>query len=133
MGRLYILQGDAEHAVQIFYAGMSNTGSETELEIVTTYRLLSNLGWAYYVLEQPTQAREVLEEAIKLENQLDVAYRSAVPHYYLALVYESLDQPDKAIVQWEDSLRYLEKENPDQIGWDETIHGQLDDLRREGQ
>jgi Tfp pilus assembly protein PilF len=131
LGRLYILQGNAERAVQILYAGLSNTGSETELEIVTTYRLLSNLGWAYHVLDQPVQAREVLEEAIALENQLDVAYRSAAPHYYLAWAYESLDQPDKAIVQLEDSLRYLEKGNPDQISWEETVRSRLDDLRKE--
>ena len=129
LGRLYILQGNSELAVPLLQAGLRHTGNETELEKVTRYRLLSNLGWAYHALEQPTRAREVLEQAVALESELDVAFKSAVPHYYLALTYEALEQPDAALQQWEDSLRYLDSENPDQGGWDETIRVQLDELR----
>jgi tetratricopeptide (TPR) repeat protein len=131
LGRLYILQDDAERAVQILQAGLSHTTGESETDLVTRYRLLSNLGRAYYVLEQPARARDALKQAIALESQLDAAYRSAVPHYYLALAYEALEQPDDALQQWEDSLRYLEADDPEQSGWEETIRTHLDKLRRE--
>jgi tetratricopeptide (TPR) repeat protein len=131
LGRLHILQGSPELAVPLLQAGLRHTGSETELELVTRYRLLSNLGWAYHALEQPTRARDVLEQAVALESDLDAAFKSAVPHYYLALTYEALKQPEAAVQQWEDSLRYLDSEDPDQGGWDETIRIQLDELREE--
>lgn len=129
LGRLHILQGNPGLAVQVLQAGLRRTPGEAETEAATRYRLLSNLGWAYYALEQPARARDMLEQAVALENKLDVALRSAVPHYYLALTYEALEQPQTAIQQWEDSLRYLDNDDPDQAGWDEIIHTHLVELR----
>jgi tetratricopeptide (TPR) repeat protein len=129
LGRLYIIQDDPELAAAVLRAGLRHTTGGTELELVTRYHLLSNLGWAYYVLEQPTRAREVLEQAITLESELHTAFKSAVPHYYLALTYEVLNLPDAALQQWEDSLRYLDSDESAQDGWDEVIRAHLDKLR----
>ena len=130
LGRLYILRGKPEPAVQILQAGLRRTSGEAGTDLATRYRLLSNLGWAYYALEQPARAQDVLEQAVALEGKLDAALMSAVPHYYLALAYEMLEQPEAAIQQWEDSLRYLDSDDPDQVSWDETIHTHLAELRK---
>lgn len=129
LGRLYLLQKEPDQAVQVLHAGLKRIAGDTETDQVTRYRLLSNLGWAYYALEQPTYAREMLEQAVELENELDVAFKYAVPHYYLALTFEALEQPDAALAQWEDSLRYVDAEDPVQIGWDEIIYEHLEKLR----
>jgi hypothetical protein len=42
-----------------------------------------------------------------------------------------LEKPEAAIQQWEDSLRYLDSDDPDQVSWDETIHTHLAELREE--
>jgi len=129
LGRLYLLEGNAEQAVRVLQAGLNRATGEMEADRLTRYRLLSNLGWAYTALDQPALARRVLEETIALEDVLDAVYRSAVPHYYLALTYEALGESEAALRQWEDSLRYLDPESPDQLGWEETIHTHLETLR----
>ena len=137
LGRLYILQNNPDLAVQVLQAGVRQTPfppkveADVEEEAIVRYRLLSNLGWAYYVLEQPTRARQVLEEAIALENQVDSNYRSAVPHHYLALIYEAQEAPQAAMAQWEESLRYVDESLPEQFDWEEIARMHLDKLREE--
>jgi len=131
LGRLYILGGRPELAVQVFQAGLKRTTGATETDRITRYRLLSNLGWAYQALDEPERAHTVLEEAIALESEIPVGLRSAVPHYYLALAYQALGMPEAALVQFEDSLRYLDSTAPEQGSWGETIHQQLEQLRQE--
>lgn len=131
-GRLHILLEEPELAVQVLQAGLRAIDRESDTESFMRYKLLSNLGWAYYVLEEPMRAHEVLEQAVALESELDADNKSAVPHYYLALIYEALERPDAAIQQWEDSLRYLDSTNPDQWGWQETIRQRLSQLEEDG-
>ena len=134
LGRLYILQDDPKRALQVLHAGRIHTKRETKEEQFIQYKLLSNLGWAYFELKQPELAYDVLQEALKLEKEVDTDYRSAVPHYHLALIYEELKQPDKALREWEDSLRYItsEKEKkPEQWEWEQTIYEHLEKLRKE--
>jgi len=133
LGRLHLLQDNARQAVRVLRAGLRRATGEMEADRLTRYRLLSYLGWAYVALEQPVPARRVLEEAVALEETLDADLRSAVPHYYLALTYETLAEPEAALRQWEDCLRYLDPESPDQIGWEETIHAHLETLREVNQ
>ncbi len=118
----------------MLHAGRIHTKGETKEEQFIQYKLLSNLGWAYFELKQPQLARKVLEEALKLEKEVDTDYRSVVPHYHLALIYEERKQPDKARLEWEDSLRYItsEKEKkPEQWEWEQTIYEHLEKLRKE--
>ncbi len=129
LGRLYLLQGDSLRAWQVLQTGLHRTTGDTEADDATRYRLLSLLGWAYTDLGEPALARKVLEEAVALEKQLAANFRSAVPHYYLALTYEALGEPALAIEQWEDSLRYLDPESPEQVGWMETVQAHLKLLR----
>jgi tetratricopeptide (TPR) repeat protein len=127
LGRLYILQGDLEQAVQVLYAGLRYTPGTTQTERVTRYRLLSNLGRAYYLLEQPTIARDVLEQALALEDGLDAALKSAVPHHYLARSYEALGLVEAARQEWEESLRYVNADDPDQTGWADVARARLEE------
>jgi len=126
LGQLHILGGKPELAVQVLQAGLKRATGTTEADRVIRYRLLSNLGWAHHALDEPERARTVLEEAIALESEVPVAFRSAVPHYYLALTYQALGMPEAALAQFEDSLRYLDSTAPEQGSWGKTIHQQLE-------
>jgi tetratricopeptide (TPR) repeat protein len=82
--------------------------------LVTRYRLLSELGWAYFAQARYELAQAALEEAVDLEAQLErwekvegAQYRQALPHYYLAQIYERSGQPAEAYEQWEGCLRLL--------------------------
>jgi tetratricopeptide (TPR) repeat protein len=121
LGHLYNLQGEHEEAKAILLAGLSHfetqvkDGYGEKAYQVTHYKLLSELGWAYFALDQVDLAQAALEQAIDLEAQIErleevegTQYRQALPHYYLAQIYERLDRPDEAYEQWETCLRLLE-------------------------
>ena len=97
---------------------LTHLGDETgeKENVVARYELLADLGWSYFAQEQHGLAQKALEEAIDLEAQLErfedeggARYRLALPHYYLAQIYEQLDRPADAYRQWEDCLRLLER------------------------
>ena len=62
-----------------------------------------------------TLAKITLLDALALEPDLKVLgdargaeYRLALPHFYLAQVYEKANDVPNAIQQWEDCLRFLD-------------------------
>jgi tetratricopeptide (TPR) repeat protein len=89
---------------------------QTELAPVIRYYLLSNLGRAYFSQKRYDRTQEALEAAIELEEDLAKIseqhgeLRLAMPHYYLAQVYDRRHKPEAA-KQWEDALRYLKEDN----------------------
>jgi tetratricopeptide (TPR) repeat protein len=104
LGELYIQGGEFKQAVQVLENGLEQVGTETEEELLIRYRLLTNLGWAYFELDETARAREVLRQAIGLESQLAPSLNSDVPEYYLDLV----SQPgieERTVPQWQDSLQ----------------------------
>lgn len=120
LGHLYNTQGDFVLAEQILLAGLARVDrmQDAALQIVIRYQLLSDLGWSYLGQKRLDRARDALEQAIALESELKtlgeqkgVEYRLALPHLTLAQVYEQLDRPQEAKLQWEESLRFLDPNN----------------------
>jgi tetratricopeptide (TPR) repeat protein len=118
LGHLHNTQGEFEQAESVLLAGLTYLGDEAEEkeDVVARYELLADLGWSYFAQEQHQLAQKALEEAIDLEAQLErfedeegAQYRLALPHYYLAQIYEQLEQTTEAYQQWEDCLRLLER------------------------
>jgi tetratricopeptide (TPR) repeat protein len=132
LGRLHILQDQPESAVWVLQAGLKRATGTTETDLVTRYQLLSSLGRAYYMLKRYELAQSTLQEAVALEANLptDSSARSAVPHYFLGLTYRALDKPNDALIQFEDSLRYLDHSDPQQSEWEQPIRDQLEELRK---
>ena len=118
LGHLHNTQGEYERAESVLLAGLTYLGDEAgeKEKVVARYELLADLGWSYFAQEQHQLAQKALEEAIDLEAQLErfedeegAQYRLALPHYYLAQIYEQLEQTTEAYQQWEDCLRLLER------------------------
>lgn len=137
LGHLHNSQGEFAQAEKVLLAGLACTynAHDTALETVTRYQLLADLGWSYFAQERLDRAQETLEAAIALEGELKVLgeqrgaeYRLALPHYYLAQVYEQSGRPQDAIRQWEDSLRYLDQENWADRDWIATALSHLQEL-----
>lgn len=135
LGHLYNLEGEFAQAERVLLAGLECKYDEqdAQVETVTRYVLLSNLGWAYFAQERYESARAVLEAVVAMEGELKALgasegteYRSALPHYYLAQVYEQLDCPQEAIQQWEDCLRLLDENDWANRDWIATAWDHLD-------
>jgi tetratricopeptide (TPR) repeat protein len=120
LGYLYNLKGEYVYAEAITLAGLninSRIDDET-MKIVTQYQLLSYLGWSYFAQGKHDLALDALVKAISVEPQLKeigetngVEYRIATPHFFLAQIYNLLEQPDNARAEWENCLRYLDNDN----------------------
>ncbi len=103
LGELYIQQGEFKQAVQVLENGLEQVGTGTAEERLIRYRLLTNLGWAYFELDETARAREALQQALELEPELAPGLNSDVPEYYLDMVSQpGIDQP--LIPQWQESL-----------------------------
>lgn len=120
LGQAYNEEGDFPAASGILIAGIrANFISEDKTTLkVIRYSLLSNLGWSYFGQEKLELAKKTLLEALKLESELKtlgeaqgVEYRLALPHFYLAQIYEQENDTTNAKLQWEESLRFLDAEN----------------------
>ena len=127
LGRLYLRQGETDQAIQILHTGLKYTGDSTRVDLITQYRLLSNLGWAYFQAEQYARASSYLAQALVLEDKVDSSLISSLPHYYLAQTYEYQENVCGALHEWENSLRYLGNDDPDE--WEEKIRSRLEALR----
>jgi tetratricopeptide (TPR) repeat protein len=121
IGGLYNKNGDYLQAETILLAGLSLQPGHIDetIEIVTRYELLSNLGWSYWGQAKIDMARATLENSLSLEADIKKIgdsqkkeFRFALPHYYLAQIYEQLGEKKLAIEQWEETLRFL-----DQADW----------------
>lgn len=121
LGELYNQRAEYAQAEAVLLAGLSlKPGSLNEsMEKITQYELLSNLGWSFWGQDKIDFARSTLEQALSLEAELkmigdsqNTEYRLALPHFYLAQIYEQIGETDLAIQQWEECLRFL-----DQADW----------------
>jgi hypothetical protein len=117
LGHLHNQAREHEQAESILIAGLQQLGQDMDDQAaaVTRYRLLSDLGWAYFAQDKHRLALDALEEAVGLEAELadlervsGAKYRHALAHYYLAQVYEHLDRSADAYREWEICLRLLE-------------------------
>jgi tetratricopeptide (TPR) repeat protein len=115
LGDLYNLQGEPAKAERILLAGLDLPGIKdaprdaSGLAGYIRYQLLADLGWAYFVQRRFALAREALEEAIAREAAANEAYGIALPHYYLAQIYEQLGMYNEATHEWFWSLAFLHK------------------------
>lgn len=116
LGELNNQQGKYATAERILLGGLSTEmpAMDEVAQKVTRYELLANLGWSYFGQEKTEMAQAALESALNLENDLKTMgatrgaeYRLALPHYYLAQVYEQIGNAAAARTQWEEVLRFL--------------------------
>jgi tetratricopeptide (TPR) repeat protein len=140
LGHVYNQQGKFTMAEPVLLAGLALKSQDQDpelkkLEIVTRYALLADLGWTYFEQKRFERAQEALEEAIKLESEIKavdeqggIQYRIALPHYYLARIYEQLGRPNDAIQQWKDVLRLLGSNNWADRDWIATAQQRLQQL-----
>ena len=121
-GRILILQKKYEAAIRLLLAGLRRINDNTQLANETRYRLLQNIGWAYYAHEKYELAQEALETAIALEHDAmhPVAINSPA-HYFLALVLEARGMSKLACEHWDITQRYPDQEFLYQEGWERII------------
>lgn len=120
LARLYLIQGQAERVIILLRNGLTVAQDD-----VTRYAMHKNLGWAYYQTEQYNLARDELETAVIIRPDQAPAY------YYLALTYEALEEPEAAITAWENCLRYIDYDDPEESGWAPVTRAHLQKLREE--
>jgi tetratricopeptide (TPR) repeat protein len=142
LGYQYNQQSEYTTAQRVLLAGLARdpVAEDEALVTQTEYELLSNLGWAYVAQEEYTQAREALEAAVALEPQLaaleraardagqPVQYKQALPHYYLAQVYEALGEIERARCAWQETLRYVDEERWEDRAWHQQATQRLQEL-----
>jgi tetratricopeptide (TPR) repeat protein len=128
LGHLYNEQGQHAEGEAVLAAGLAVVGESptAKADVVARYELLADLGWAYAAQEQVTLAQRALEDAVALEDTLkefenaepgDVQYRQALPHYYLAQLYEAAGDPQAAYAAWENCLRLLRPGWANNMAW----------------
>ncbi|MDM8527826.1 tetratricopeptide repeat protein [Anaerolineales bacterium HSG24] len=122
LGRLYNEQGKHDQAETILLAGLERLKGQSENKAtqVTRYYLLNHLGWAYFEQEKYILAEEVLTDTIELEptlRQFELAerssYRQALPHIYLAELYEQQENWSAAKQQWEQCIALVPLDSVD--------------------
>ena len=124
LGRMFILQKNYGFAVRTLSAGLRRADEDTKEANVLRYKLLQNLGWAYYANGEYELAQEKLEDAIALENDKTVG-RNSPAHYFLAKMLEAKGMSELACEHWDLSQRHLlDSEFLYQEGWESTIREQ---------
>lgn len=120
LGYVLILQGKPWRAISVLYTGLSLARDDE-----ARYIIHKNLGWAYYQTDQYDLAQDQLETAVTIRSDQAPAY------YYLALTYEALKEPRAAIAAWENCLRYIDYDDPEESGWAPVARAHLQKLREE--
>jgi tetratricopeptide (TPR) repeat protein len=119
LGHVHNQQEQYQEAEAVLLAGLTAVGDAPaeKAEVIVRYELLAHLGWAYFAQDKAAFAQRALEEAIAWESQLQVfesaetpraKYRVALPHYYLAQIYEQSERLQDALTQWNKCLSLLE-------------------------
>lgn len=118
LGELFNQQESYVSAERVLLAGLNvhPDNPNATVEKVARYKLLTNLGWSYWAQNKIDLAKTTLESAIAAEAELQVLgnqnqteFRLAMPHFFLAQIYEGAGDMNKAQQQWEDSLRFLDQ------------------------
>jgi tetratricopeptide (TPR) repeat protein len=127
LGALYNEQGRNAEAERVLLAGLNikNPREDQTLVAYSDYKLLSNLGWAFFAQGRFARAEEILLEALRREDAVGEEDRSMLPHYYLARVYCRSQRPQAALDEIRETLRFG-GQNPweDQI-WTATVNDYL--------
>ena len=114
--RLYILQGKYNAAVSLLKIGLPLAKNEWKQ---TKYSFLKNLGWARLEQGYLEQAKVYLSQAIKLESEQAPAY------CLLAELLERQGMKKKAILEWENCLRFSYGQLPEEDKWMHTAQQRL--------
>lgn len=121
---LYNRLGNFEAAQRKADAGLGLASQHADVDVAVRYGLLSSLGWAYFEQTKTAPAQTTLEEAVALEEALKELnqkqggeFRRALPHYYLAQLYEQANLPDEAKVQWQEAWQFFNEANGDLHEW----------------
>ncbi len=104
--RLYILEENYSAAVQLLLVGLDSAQDDT-----VRYDMLKNLGWARLGQGRYAEAKASLEPAIALASEKAAAY------CLLAQVLEAQDDQARALVEWENCLKFADGRNPDEDAW----------------
>lgn len=121
LARLRILQQDFDAAAELL-----SQGKQLAKDPGTQYATLKNLGWAKLGQRRYKEAEETLRKAIQLKGDRAPAY------CLLAQVLESENQPQNALAQWENCLRYASRYSPDEAAWIDMARERLN-AKGEGQ
>lgn len=114
LGRLEIIAGDRERAVQLLLAGLQKVEAELPpLEgDAVKLSLHKNMGWARLEQGRYEEAKTHLEEAIRLDDS------RAAARCLLAQVRESQGQTEAALWEWELCLSYgFSTQSPEEDRW----------------
>ncbi|WP_017717649.1 serine/threonine-protein kinase [Kamptonema formosum] len=121
LARLRILQQDFDAAAELLSQGLQLAKDPN-----TQYATLKNLGWAKLGQKRYFEAEETLRKAIELKGDRAPAY------CLLAQVLESEHQPQNALPEWENCLRYASRYSPDEAAWIDMARERLN-AQGEGQ
>jgi len=113
-GRLYILNQECEKAIPVLLEGLNLVESDSVRSL-----LLKNLGWARLCQNRYQEAQTHLRNAIALSP------KSASPYCLLAQVLEKQENPKKALLEWENCLKYANDKQPDEKIWKQVARERL--------
>ena len=109
MARLYIiLDENYTAAVELLKKGLKLTQPD---EVQMKYALLKNLGWARLKQSRLADAKDALQEAIRLDNE------RAAAHCLLAQVLDVEGTSQEAQSEWQLCLTHACEDHPDEDGW----------------
>jgi tetratricopeptide (TPR) repeat protein len=112
LGRLYILQGDYNKAVQVLRQALRLLSSDEKVQEVTTrYNVLKNLGWAHVGQQRLNEAHKLLHEAMALLPDKAPAY------CLLGKTYAGLGKRPEAEAAWHSCIRWAHADDPDEDRW----------------
>ena len=121
MARLYIiLDENYAAAVELSKKGLKLTRPD---EVQMKYALLKNLGWARFKQSRLAEAKEALQDAIRLENN----DRAAV-HCLLAQVLDAEGNSQEAQAEWQLCRDRARDDRPDEDEWLAMARQRLADL-----
>ena len=118
--RLCILEKDYAAAVDLLLKGLKLAEHDVE-----KYALHKNLGWARLGQGRYAEAKAELITAIDLNKEQAAAYG------LLAQTLEGLGEKEKALVAWENCLRYASSYRPDEDTWIDLARQRLAEVDRQ--
>lgn len=106
LARLDILAENYNSAADLLFEGLRLAEDN-----VARYDIFSDLGWLRWEQTYYEEAKEHLEAAIALEQQIDQRYWKPSVHCLMAKTLEALDEGQTAIPFWENCLAYPKGES----------------------